>query len=194
MMFRQEDGSLVWTRQAQLACSPNCPACVCTLVSPPPVPSRRRRNGGCARAHLQAPGVVGNARGLSPEARSETLNIYIYATPTGLSTLFGHFWVEMTEVAHCPGCDASRPIRGECLVDAKARRELGLAPCPQKSPKAIHTLGVVVCRIINYQGTLISERGTTYATPSLKDQTLTVSCLHCFKNSIERVLTVGAPF
>ena len=129
------------------------------------------------------------------KARSETLkHIYIYATPTGLSTLFGHFWVEMTEVAHCPGCDASRPIRGECLVDAKARRELGLAPCPQKSPKAIHTLGVVVCRIINYQGTLISERGTTYATPSLKDQTLTVSCLHCFKNTIERVLTVGAPF
>ena len=71
------------------------------------------------------------------------------------------FWVEMTEVAHCPGCDASEPIRGECLVDAKVRRGLGLVPCPPKSPKAIHTLGVVVCRIINYKGTLVVERGTT---------------------------------
>ena len=78
---------------------------------------------------------------------------YIHATPPGLSTLFGHFLVEMTEVAHCPGCDASRPIRGECLVDAKVRRGLGLVPCPPKSPKAIHTLGVVVCRI-NLQSNL----------------------------------------
>ena len=88
----------------------------------------------------------------------------IYCYPPGLSTLFGQFWVEMTEVAHCPGCDASRPIRGECLVDAKVRRGLGLVPCPPKSPKAIHTLGVVVCRIINYKGTLVFERGTTQAT------------------------------
>ena len=67
---------------------------------------------------------------------------------------FWAFVVEMTEVAHCPGCDASRPIR--------ARRDWYRAP--PKSPKAIHTLGVVVCRIINYKGTLVFERGTTYAT------------------------------
>ena len=89
----------------------------------------------------------------------------MYATPPGLSSLFGQFWVDMTEVAHCPGCDTSRPIKRECLVDAKVWRGLGLAPCPPKSPKAIHTLGVVVCRIINHKGTLVFEPGTTYATP-----------------------------
>ena len=51
------------------------------------------------------------------------------------------FLVETIEMAHCPGCDASRPIRGECLVNAKVRRGLGLVPCLPKSPKAIHTLG-----------------------------------------------------
>ena len=76
----------------------------------------------------------------------------------GLSTLFGL----------CPGCDASRPIRGECLVNAKVRRGLGLVPCLPKSPKAIHTLGVVVCRIINYEGTLVFERGAIYATTFLQ--------------------------
>ena len=106
------------------------------------------------------------------------IHIYIYVCyPPGLSTLFGHFWVDMTEVAHCPGCDTSRPIKRECLVDAKVRRGLGLAPCPPKSTKAIHTLGVVVCRIINHKGTLVFEPG-----------------LHCFKNAIERVFTLGAPF
>ena len=67
-----------------------------------------------------------------------------------------HFWAFLG--------GASRSIRGECLVDAKVQRGLGLAPCPPKSPKAIPTLGVVVCRIINYEGTLLFERGTTYAT------------------------------
>ena len=78
------------------------------------------------------------------------------------------FLVEIIEVAHCPGCDASRPIRGECLVNAKVRRGLGLVPCLPKSPKAIHTLGVVVCRIINYKGTLVFERGAIYATTFLQ--------------------------
>ena len=117
----------------------------------------------------------------------------MYATPPGLSALFGQFWVEMTEVAHCPLCGASRPIRGECLVDAKVRRGLGLVPCPAKSPKAIHTLGVVVCRINVIIKEPWSVSGVPHILPpSLKDQRLTVSSLHCFKNAIERVLTVGA--
>ena len=37
-----------------------------------------------------------------------------------------------------------------------------------KSQKAIHTLGVVVCRIINYKGTLVFERGAIYATTFLQ--------------------------
>ena len=126
-------------------------------------------------------------------------HIYIYAPPPpapGLPTLFGQFWVEMTEVAHSPGCNASRPIRGECLVDAKVRRGLGLVPCPPKSPKAIHTLGVVVCRsnllIIKEPWSLSGVPHKHMLPPSLKDQRSTVSSLHCFKNAIERVLTVGA--
>ena len=78
------------------------------------------------------------------------------------------FLVETIGMAHCPGCDASRPIRGECLVNAKVRRGLGLVPCLPKSPKAIHTLGIVVCRIINYKGTLVFERGAIYATTFLQ--------------------------
>ena len=81
---------------------------------------------------------------------------------------FWAFLVEIIEMAHCPGCDASRPIRGECLVNAKVRRGLGLVPCLPKSPKAIHTLGIVVCRIINYKGTLVFERGAIYATTFLQ--------------------------
>ena len=68
------------------------------------------------------------------------------AWPPGLSTLFG----------------------GECLGNAKVRRGLGLVPCLPKSPKAIHTLGIVVCRIINYKGTLVFERGAIYATTFLQ--------------------------
>ena len=81
------------------------------------------------------------------------------------------FWaclLGIIEMAHCPGCDASRPIRGECLVNAKVRRGLGFVPCLPKSPKAIHTLGIVVCRIINYRGTLVFERGAIYATTFLQ--------------------------
>ena len=81
---------------------------------------------------------------------------------------FWAFLVERIEMAHCPGCDASRPIRGECLVNAKVRRGLGLVPCLPKSPKAIHPLGIVVCRIINYKGTLVFERGAIYATTFLQ--------------------------
>ena len=81
---------------------------------------------------------------------------------------FWAFFGGYFEVAHCPGCDASQPIRGECLVNAKVRRGLGLVPCLPKSPKAIHTLGVVVCRIINYKGTLVFERGAIYATTFLQ--------------------------
>ena len=43
-----------------------------------------------------------------------------------------------------------------------------MVPCLPKSPKAIHTLGVVVCRIINYKGTLVFERGAIYATTFLQ--------------------------
>ena len=76
------------------------------------------------------------------------VHIYIYICyPPLVIHPFWAFLVEMTEVAHCPGCDASRPIRGECLVYAKVRRGLGLVPCPPKSPKTIHTLGVVVYRL-----------------------------------------------
>ena len=37
-----------------------------------------------------------------------------------------------------------------------------------KIPKAIHTLGIVVCRNINYKGTLLFERGAIYATTFLQ--------------------------
>ena len=83
---------------------------------------------------------------------------------------FGAFLVEIIEMAHCPGCDASRPIRGECLVNAKVRRGLGLVPCLPKSPKAIHTLGIVVCRIIKEPWSL---SGVPYMLPPFfKDQRL----------------------
>ena len=76
---------------------------------------------------------------------------------------FGAFLVEIKWPS-----DASRPIRGECLVNAKVRRGLGLVPCLPKSPKAIHTLGVVACRIMNYKGTLVFEQGAIYATTFLQ--------------------------
>ena len=103
--------------------------------------------------------------------------IYIYlltTPPPGLSTNFGgEKRVGPNGPFGGPRCGAWPPglstlFGGECLVNAKVRSGLGLVPCLPKSPKAIPTLGIVVCRIINYKGTLVFELGAIYATTFLQ--------------------------